>query len=424
MSYLLDDKIGFDDTVALTAFGRIRSSMSRLLFESRYMYGEGTSTEFNDLLAGAGALVADQPRNCYLANVGTASGDRVVRQSKQYNPYISGTSNIGMLTYTMNAPKVNLVQSVGLFDDLNGIFFRMNGLTPEVVIRKNGVDNEVVPRTSWNVDKLDGTANKFNPSGVNIDFTKSQILVIDYQWLGIGRVRIGFNIGGTWIIVHQFTHANAVTEVYMHQPSLPVRWEIRNVGVTASASQMMLICAAVYCEGSDSETGFSKSISTDGTQISLTAANSATGYGLLAIRIRNVLVGKPAHPLARLKNWSVLSTSNMQYKIVILPGTAKLGNPSISWTRVPGYGWCEYIKDFTLATNWHLDNEYSVLLDDFVAGGTGNVSGKNAVGLIDNRSNAIYQNYDSTDCQIMAIIGYRLTQDTTVNASINWIEVK
>lgn len=424
MSYLLDDKIGFDDTDALTAFGRVRTSISRLLFESRYMYGEGTSTEFNDLIAGAGALVADQPRNCYLANVGTASGDRIVRQSKQYNPYISGTSNIGMMTYTMAPAKVNLVQSVGLFDDLNGIFFRMNGLTPEMVIRKNGVDTEVVARTAWNRDRLDGTKNKFNPSGITIDFAKSQIFVTDYQWLGIGRVRVGFNIGGTWIIVHEFTHANQVTEVYMNQPSLPCRWEIRNVGVTASASQLMMICAAVYCEGSEAETGFSKSISTDGTQITLTAANSTTGYGLLGIRIRNQLVGKPAHPLARLKGWSILSTSNMQYKIVILPGTVKLGNPSITWTRVPGYGWCEYIKDFTLGTDWHLDNEYSVILDDFAAGASGNSSGKNAINLMDNRSNAIFQNYDSTNSQILAIIGYRIGQDATVNAAMNWIEVK
>ncbi len=424
MSYLLDDRIGFDDTVALTAFGRVRSSDARLLYESRYMYGEGTSTEFNDLLVGSGTLVADQPRNCYLANVGTANGDRVVRQTKQYNPYISGTSNIGMMTFTMNAGKNNLVQAVGLFDDLNGIFFRMNGLVPEVVIRKNGVDNEIAQQSTWNKDRLDGTKNKFNPSGMLGDFSKSQILIIDYQWLGIGRVRIGFVMNGAWVIVHEFNHSNIVTEVYMNQPSLPCRWEIKNVGVTVSASQLMMICAAVYCEGSESETGFSKSISTDGTQVALTAGNSATGHGILAIRIRNVLVGKPAHPLARLKSWSVLSTSNMQYKIVILPDTSKLGNPAISWTRVPGYGWCEYIKDFTLATDWHLDNNYSVIMDDFAAGSAGNSSGKNAVSLMDNRSNAIFQNYDSTGSQILAIVGYRLGQDATVNASMNWIEVK
>jgi hypothetical protein len=424
LTHLYDDKIGFDDTSALTAFSRVRTADARLVFESRYMYGEGASTEFNDLIVGSGTLVADQPRNCYLANVTTSSGDRVVRQSKQYNPYISGTSNIGMISFTMNSSKTNLKQSVGLFDDLNGFIFRVNSLIPEFVVRKNGADQEIVPISSWNRDRFDGTKSIYNPSGLLIDFSKSHILIIDYQWLGVGRVRMGFMIDGALHIAHVFNHANMVTEVYTNQPSLPVRWEIENTGVTTSSSQLMLICSAVYCEGSDSETGFSRSVSTGATTVALTAANSNSGYGIIGIRLRNSLVGKPNHALARLKSWSLLSNVNMGYKIVILPNKSFLGNPSITWTKVPGFGWCEFIKDFALAAGWNTNNDYSVIVDDFVSGAAGNSSGQNSTRILDNRSNAIFQNYDASDSQIMVIVGYRMSQDASASASMNWVEVK
>ena len=424
MSFIYDDKISFDDSPSLTAFSRARTAEARLLLESRYQYGSGTSTEMNDKIVGAGTLVADQPRNCYLANVTTASGDRVVRQTRQYAPYIAGTSNIGMITFTMNPAKAGLKQSVGMFDDYNGFIFRLNQTIPEFVIRKNLVDNEVVNQSNWNLDKLDGSKNNMNKSGILVDFTKSQILVIDYQWLGVGRVRIGFVIGGNIIYCHEFKHANLITEVYTNQPSLPCRWEIENISATSTPSTLMMICCAVYCEGSDSETGFSRSVSTGTTPVSLTAANSSNGYGILAIRLKNTLVGKPNHALARLKTWSILSNTDMQYKIVILSGKSVLANPNAAWVSVPGYGWCEYIKDFALGATWNSIDNYSVIIDDFASGASGNSSGQNSVGTLDNRSNAIYQNYDSSDSQILAIIGYRVAQDASVKCAMSWAEVK
>jgi len=427
LSYLLDNKIGYADTSAISAYGRVRTADSRLLGEYRYMYGSGTSVEMNDKIVGGGTLVADQPRNCYLANVTTASGDRVVRQTKQYHPYIVGTSNIGIMSFTMNVPKINLKQSIGLFDDFNGIIFRLNGIVPELVIRKNGVDVEIIPKTSWNVDKFDGTKSIYNPSGLLLDFSKTHIFYTDYQW-SAGRVRTGFSINGITLYAHNFNHSNAITEAYINQPSLPCRWEIENVGVTESSSQLMIIAASMYGEGTDVETGFSRSVSTDGTVINVTTANSSTnGKGILAFRLKNSLVSKQNHALARLKNWLVATTEDIHYKIVILPSSSYLsGSPT--WSTVPGYGWCEYIKDFTLASNWQAGNEYAIVLDSFAlsGGGTGSniSSGTSPITSVDNRSNTIYQNYDSTDSQIMAIVAFKITNDSVVKASMNWIEIK
>ena len=421
-SHPLPVRLGDSDTI--TAFGRGRVATSRLLGEYRYMYGSGTSIEMNDKLAGAGSVSIDYTKCVAFGTVGTASGDRVVRQTKQYHPYIAGTSNLGYITFTMGSPKANLQQYAGLFDDQNGIFFRMNGTVAEFGIRKNGVDVEVVDQANWNVDNLLGAGpDESNPSGLDIDFTKSQILIIDYQWLGVGRVRVGFSTRKGPVYCHYFNHANIVVEPYTAQPSYPVRWEIKNVGVTASASTLTMICGAVYCEGSESETGFSRSVSTDGNGVLVNSTAANGGTGILAVRLKNSLVGKENHALARLKNLALYSNVDVNYKVVILPGNSVIaGTPT--WSAVPGYSWCEYTKNFTLATGWQAANNYNVLVDNFVSGGQGSNTGQTGLYDLDNRSNAIYQNYDSTDSQILAIVGFRLGNDATVNASLGWLEVK
>jgi len=423
MTYLFDDKISYDDTVNLTAFGRLRVAQSRLLGEYRYMYGSSDiPIEMNDLVAGNGFIGVDHVRNCALANVGTATGDRVVRQTKQYHPYISGTSNTFYITFTANRMKTNLQQLIGAFDDYDGVFFRLNGNVPEFVIRKNLVDDQVIPQSAWNVDRLDGSMNEFNPSGIKIDFTKSQVLFLDFQWLGVGRVRIGFSIDGKPVLCHQFLNANFVTEVYMNQPSLPCRWEIKNVGATANASQLMAICAGAYCEGADSESGFTRSVSTGTSPVSVGAVSQ--GKGILGIRLKNSLAGKPNHALARLKNYSIVSTQDMQYKVVVLPGRESLANANVHWANVPGYSWCEYLTNFDLANTWSSANTFSCLDDNIVVGGQKHNNGSLLANESDNRSSAIYQNYDSSNSQILVIVGFRLATDASVSASVSWIEVK
>lgn len=420
--------ISWADSPSITSFGRGRVSDSRILGEYRYMYGEGTLLEMNDYTSGSGTLTMDYPRVCALANVTTNAGDLVVRQTKQYHPYISGTSNLFFITFVMNQSKTNLVQSVGAFDDLNGIFFRMNGHTPEVVIRKNGIDHEVIQRNDWNIDRMDGSwvsDPERNPSHVNLDFSKAQILTLDYQWLGVGRVRIGFVIDGVVHHVHHFNHANIVTEVYMIQPSLPIRWEIKNVGDTDSNSQLMMICGSVYCEGADFETGWQKSVSTGSSTVSLTQANSADyGKCLIAFKLNNTQQGHQNRALARLKNFNIITDTDIRFRVVLLPNSTSVFANTPTWTDVPGAGWTQYTTNVALAANWQSRVDYNVLYDDFALGTKGNnnavVGGADVV----NRVSTIYQNYAANDSQCIALIGYYIVSNAAVRASMSWLEVK
>jgi len=419
----IDSAITYADSTNLSAFSRLRTANTRLIGEFRNMYGTTGPAEILTRFETGGSQTINLAQTHTLINVTDEAGSRALRQSRRYHPYIPGTTNLAFVSFTFGAAQANLQQMVGLFDDSNGIFLRLNGDIAEMVIRKGGVDNEVIPQSLWNVDRLDGTG----ASNINIDWTKSQIFFCDYQWLGVGRVRVGLNINGQLYLCHSFNHANEIVEPYMFQPSLPVRWEIKNTGATAQPSSMMAICYGVYVEGSDNETGFENSASTGTTRITL-GANADSIKGLLAVRLRNSVNGQPMRALARLKDWQIVTTLTARYKVMLLQSKADItlanGNPvtDADWTQATPTGWCEYLRDFRLAVPPTPAN--AIILFDGYAEGGGN-RGVSSVLNIDNRSAAIYQNFDSTDSMIIVIVAYRIPNDNAAMlAAMNWIEVK
>ena len=104
----------------------------------------------------------------------------------------------------------------------------------------------VVPQSDWNQDPLDGTG----VSGIDLDFTKAQLMFTEYEWLGVGCVRVGFvNENGVFHIAHIFNHANTLDTTYITTASLPVRYEIFNTGVTTSPSTMKQVCVSIQSNG-------------------------------------------------------------------------------------------------------------------------------------------------------------------------------
>lgn len=420
MTYLFDDKIRYDDSPDLTAFNRLRVATPRILGAYRLGYGGAVQYEFDYVTSNGAAITLNFTSVCAVMSITGTSGSQAILQTKQYHPYIPGTGHLAMMTFVMTSGTAGLVQAAGMFDDQNGVFLRQNGTTVELVIRSQGVDTEVVPQNQWSFDRFDGSMNEFNPSGLTLDLTKPQIFMLDYQWLGVGRVRCGFNINGVIQRAHTFRHANVTgSGVYMTNPSLPIRWEIKNTG-GAVTSTMTSICAAVYAEGGDIETGYVRATSTDGAAISITSSNAVHGRGILAVRLKNTINGKALQALARLKAFTVSSDQDMQFKVAILPGSATL-NGSPTWSSVAGLGWCEYTQDFALNSSWA--TQASIIEDQFVTGSTNNKLGTAVSQTIENRNTAIYQNFTATDSQIIAIIGYYLNANIAARASMKWLEV-
>lgn len=192
-----------------------------------------------------------------------------------------------------------ITRRMGLFDDNNGLFLEDAEGTYRFVRRTSvtgsPVDNGVA-QSSWNVDKMDGTGQ----SGITIDFSKAQILVIDFEWLGTGRARVGFNVDGVTHYAHEFLNANNLSQVYMSTPNLPFRYEIDNDG-NGAASTLEHICVSLISEGGIEELGILRHA--DSGSIGTLATGST--YALLGLRLNsNKLDG-----IVKLESLSVLSAS-------------------------------------------------------------------------------------------------------------------
>lgn len=233
-------------------FGRLKVSAPYTLFDSSHRYTQ--DGDFSDVIVGTGStsgIITSQ--STATLGIGTTAGCSYIRESKRVFSYQPGKALQVLQTFVLNSPQTNLVQRVGYASSENGVMLELNGSQINIIKRTaiSGVGTTItVPQSQWNVDTLDGTGiSTTNPSGISLDLTKAQILFSEYEWLGVGSVRVGFAIDGKFVIAHQFNHSNKLDSVYMTTATLPIRYEILNIGITSAPSTMKQICASVQSNG-------------------------------------------------------------------------------------------------------------------------------------------------------------------------------
>lgn len=259
-------------------FGRVKVGEPFTLLDSSHRYKR--STDYSEELTGDGASISyNADASLVGLNVETASGEMVSFETKRVFPYQPGKSLQVMQTFTFAPPQANLRQRAGYFSRTNGFFLEQDGTDIYFVRRSYSSGSLVETRVSqseWNVDNLDGTG----PSDVVLDLTKSQILFSEYEWLGVGSVRLGFAIDGNFIVAHQFNHANHTTGTYMTTATLPVRYEIENTGETASISTLQQVCTSVISNG-----GYQRLTENWGASRTATLSVSSVFKPLVSIRL-------------------------------------------------------------------------------------------------------------------------------------------
>jgi hypothetical protein len=297
------------------AFGRLRVSQPFTLFDSQNRYAADPS--FDTSLTGSGTSTFLTNESAVSLAVTTASGDKVIRQTKRYFPYQPGKSLALLMTFVMAAGKANLRQRVGYFDPNNGLFLQRNGTELSFIIRTytggSADDTRKVVQSAWNGDPLDGSG----ASGITLDTTKAQILFADFEWLGVGSVRVGFVIDGQYITAHTFDNANEVTSVYMQTATLPLRIEIENTAATASSSSMKQICSTVISEGGYEQTSVERV-----ARRSTTLTGIGTSFvPLVSIRLASDSLGAVILP----KQVRVLPIANGDYEIALVRNATLTG---------------------------------------------------------------------------------------------------
>ena len=290
------------------AFGLLRISEQSFEFSSFQPYNSGPIF-WNTVLTTGGTSTHVPAESTTTLAVTTTSGSEVVRQTKHYIQYQPGRSQKVLQTFVLNPPLANLLQQVGFGDSENGYFFETLGTTARFFLRTKTSGTVVettdestavlsagglVTSSNWNLDKLDGTGSADNPSGLQLDVSKAQIMILDFQWLGVGSARMGFVINEQITYAHVFHHTNATAKTYTTTATLPAHFRIKANAGLGSAASMKAICAAVASGGGVSVFDrqgmpFSQSNTNPASAVTGLAVNSAPELALFAIRLKNVL---------------------------------------------------------------------------------------------------------------------------------------
>jgi hypothetical protein len=327
-------KISYNDGANLDAFSRARVSFPVGLFSSKMLY-DNLPLIYDDQQTSGASTTSTYNSNqasVTLLATGNVAGTRVRQTFRRFN-YQPGRSQLITLTgiIATSGSATGITRRIGQFDGSNGFFFQYGG-TPGAAVLSVGLRTNtsgspvdtLIPSSSWNIDKMNGSGI----SGITLDPTKTQIFVIDYQWLGVGRIRYGFDINGTIYYVHQILPANNQALVSISTPNNPIRYEIISDGTgAASTATMTQVCASAVSEGGDLDVGYPCSISTGTTTFSTT--NTTNIFPVLAMQTQAGKLGATIE-LSSISVSSSTTGSQFLFQVYMNPtltGTALTYNP-------------------------------------------------------------------------------------------------
>jgi hypothetical protein len=162
----------------------------------------------------------------------------------------------------------------------------------------------------------------FNVS--NFDWTDVNLMTVDYQWLGVGRVRFGMVLSGQTFYFLDYTAANNISTVYMSSPNQPIRYEIRQVGVGSGYFDM--ICSQTSTEGALN--GLYSTVSIPYTATT-TLATSGVKYPYIGYRLKESYISVTS----QYDSISILNTSNDNYLLTMEFNPTLSSTPT--WVDIP-----------------------------------------------------------------------------------------
>lgn len=328
MSFIYNNAIKYSDSPNLDAFGRLRTSNVTSLLEYKHVYDK-LPIVINEVTAGTATSIFDKPNSQVVMGVSTTN-DYVIRQGVARGIYQPGKGQIFEASFSNFQLQTNVIKRVGYFTTttsapynsvVDGFLLESNGQTNTISFQiwQSGVTTFSAATTSWSTTDYDVT---------NINWSKTQLMFVDFQWLGVGRVRFGLVIDGQFKLFAASTGTNTLNNVYMKSPNQPIRYEIRSVSAGASGTFNM-ICSQISLEGSINSLQKSSSVTAFTAQTKPTAYVT---YPILGYRLNNSYEGANI-TLSDIQSLNITNPSKADYLITVQY------NPTLSsassWTDVP-----------------------------------------------------------------------------------------
>ena len=331
-------KFMLTDCADKDAFYRLRVSEPSTLFEGSTIYDSSSVYFDNDLTTNASITGPNSSATMTLTvNAGSVQNQYAARQSHFYAHYQPGKSFLSMMSFSFGSAVTGIAKRVGMYDvdnsnsnnPLNGILLEQttSGLSWNLYKGDGTVQSTI--QSAWNVDPLNGSG----PSGFNLTTLKAEqnlLAFVDLEWLGVGRVRVGFFINGVPVICNVFNNAG-FSVPYLNNPLLPIRYEVRRTlnGATASAS-MNAICCSIMSEGGFDPIGVVRTFRSG----ELTISNTDIKY-CQAIRLRSGYPRAIISPITIEIVSDLTGGSNIAYYSIYLWRPSSSAIPSsTTWSNV------------------------------------------------------------------------------------------
>ncbi len=416
--YLSNDPI-------IDAFGKLRVSNPYTILDMKFPIQPPSQTSTTEYLNNFELVCTDASSVNYTQTT-TGNGLRTISvnnqaagtyksQSRKYCNYQPGKSLLVLCSGVINAGVVaglasqtNVSTRIGFFDDYNGFYFQYDSTNMSVAYKNNGTSVETITQSNWNLDTMNGSGT----SSLNLDFTKNQLFVIDFEWLGVGRIRYGFYAFGKINYCHQILNINTLTGPYMQSANLPIRYELQGNGA-GSTGALIQCCSTVISEG-----GFNPQGRPFTANNGLPAANNVTAVETPLLAIKGGGVNYYHQNIIPL-GVELLNTANTTDAIIYRVRMFLSPSPdpgTFSWQNVSNYSVIQYAVNPTGVTLTG-----SIVLEEGYFTGRG-ASTFNS--LTDVFSNVIQLTADATNISDIIIVTAQIqTGNAKVACSIQWQEV-
>ena len=262
---------------------RLKVTPYQTVFFNTFQYGKETDV-WDERVVGVGTATFNANSSNIVMQVGSTTGSKVIRQTKNVMRYIPGRGSTLTFAIRLEQPQVGIRRRFGLFDENDGVYFEDNGGTYSYVIRSStsGITTETrVTRENWNGEKFDGNGY----TGVTADPTKQQMISFNYEWYGAGTVDVAWLMKGETIKSHTFDNSNTNDKVWCSTPFLPIRVEIENITGVAGTHYLYQGSNSLLQEGEPEKLGTLLSITNPITGTTMASAN--TFYPIISIRLKS-----------------------------------------------------------------------------------------------------------------------------------------
>lgn len=393
------------DSPFIDAFGRKRVSNTGQRFDTEFIYSKRPELMDEVIVTSATATHNANTRDITLAIVNTTTGTSAAMYSHYDVPYTAGNSQLIDITGTLNDADI-VGGSASLF-----LRTKVSGSVAETTYAQ----------AEWNKN-----------IATTVDWTKSQILQIDFQSLKVGRIRFNLVRNGLPVNIHEITNDNIRDSGYWQSPSLPVYWRIYNdsnntyaemgygdtengIGIRYTLTKnanatMRAICATVKSEGGNdliSIEGMHRSIDNGVTSKTV----STTLIPILSIRVAATLNSLVNRMIGIVEGFNVLTDNPIRFAILYRPTLT-----NASWLSVDAtWSGMEYDVSATAVTG-------GIRVDSGYVSAGRNTTTSSGASLLGKTLMSLGRTGTS---DILTIVAIRTgTTNAAVLADINWKEVR